>query len=304
MAQVIREQIGYPAKELIVQELPSQKLVKDATLKFAILDNPGNKLAFVLMSNDDYPDAVAHAAQSAQKASQIVGSQLSKLVLQPSFMGVIGKNSYAVFPYLMPLRIGKFSRFINRQVMTNKIFDWLTHVSKRTTKIIAKEHFQTQVIEPLLWISECPIIHHDIQADALNAVNAMEKIKWVPKHAFSHNDLWSGNVLALPSFFGKRAASFGIGEPRIIDWLSSSEYGIPVYDIINYANSTGASLRKVAYYLKQINQYSGQDNNSCYFDLLAGFGRLGMNRGQFPLEIYAKQLEKIVNSYKQICIIN
>lgn len=299
LVNAISSHIGYDEHDISVKNMTDQKMVKDATLKYLVLDKLGNKIAFILMSNDDFPDAVKLAVQAAQKARQIVGDTLAGLVVVPSYVGHIGEKSFAVFPCLIPLRSGRFARFIARKNMVHKVLNWLELVSKKTTRQIANEGLQNLVAAPLLWISTCSLIPKDIQSDSLMALKAMESGRWNPKCVFSHNDLWSGNVLIEPSLGGS-IAPYGIGEPRIIDWLSSSEDGIPGYDLINYANSSGYALTKVSGYLNRINDQTDQGYESGYFDLLAGLGRLGMNRGEFPLDRYSLLLKSITASYKML----
>lgn len=291
--------LGRDKKNLNVKALNQQSLVKDATLKFVISDDLGNELAFVLMSNDDYPDAVRLAASAAQRACTIVGEALAELIVVPVFEGSVGKNSFALFPCLIPLRSGRIARVLARQKFAKNVCAWLEQVAFKTTAVIPGDRRQEAVIAPLEWINTCTLLADDIRNDAKAAIRALENNQWRPRCVFSHNDLWSGNVLIQPALRNSLAA-LGLGEPRIIDWLSSAEEGIPAFDLINYATSSGLSLKKTADYLNQIQNKTGSSYDSGYFDLLCGFGRLGMNRGEFPIERFSMLVQDMVNKYKQL----
>ena len=246
LAKAVGERLGYGKQDVLVRNVTGRQIVKDATFKFLILDKADSELAFVLMSNDDYPDEVALAAEASKKACQIVGDDLADLIVVPSATGRIGNNSYAVFPYLSPLQSGRAGRLLARQKLAWKVCDWLERVAIKTMHPITGERLNEAVVQPLQWLGACSSIPENIQSDALLAIKALESGKWGPKAVFSHNDLWSGNVLIAPGL-SKKLAPWGIGEPRIIDWLSSSEEGIPGYDLLNYANSTGYPLSKTAF---------------------------------------------------------
>jgi hypothetical protein len=303
LQNLITAPLGYGENRLTVREKPTKKMVNDFTLKYYVMDESDRNVAFILLSNNVFNDLIDSTAKAAQNAYQILGDGLSDLVVKPLFTGFLGKNSYAVFPYYEPLNDNRMTRIVIRQTLAKTVLDWVEQVARRTTLSIDEGLWEDLSVKPLLWLNECPLVDKEIRSEALDALKEMKPSRWTPKCVFSHNDLWYGNILVKP-IVGGFAGRNAIGDPRIIDWLGSSKTGIPGFDFINFANSTGISSENLAPYMARVNKDFEQSFQTCYYDLLAGFGRLGLNRGEFPLDRFAVLVNKTVNTYKNVACLS
>ncbi len=300
LSKKVAEALGVGHVSIVLKDVSTRNMVADATIKYLIVDAADKPLAFVLSSNEEFPDAVSLATEAAFKAQAIVGSDLADAVAVPLASGYAGEKSFAVYRLYTPLlRTRNMKWLCTRQLVSPQIFWWLKEVAKKTTQKINDDRLGDLVIAPLTWMMNCSSLPTDIQNDARVALEAAEKGKWNPRCVFSHNDLWLDNIM-IGSRFGRGLAAYGLGSPRIIDWLSSTADGIPAFDAIKYANSAGFSLRRIRSVISQINGETGVNEMDGFFDLVAGLGRLGMNRGEFPLSKYAEVAGEMINTYRSL----
>ncbi|MEQ1558751.1 MAG: hypothetical protein ABL933_07390 [Methyloglobulus sp.] len=297
LAEKISEIFGWSDNFLNIKNVSMRKDVRDATFKFLAENSVGEALVFILAANDEFPDTVHWAAQASERAKATVGEELAHAVVTPLNTGYVGQNSYAVYPCYTPTTSGLTANLFRRYSIDLKVFQWLSDVAKKTSKRVDDAKLEELVITPLKWLLDCSAFSDAVKNDAQAALYALDAKQWQPGCVFSHNDLWKGNVL-VESKYGRRFAACGLGEPRIIDWLGSSAEGIPAFDVIRYAQSSGYSLPVLQNVIKRINREAGVNDADVFFDLLAGMGRLGINRGEFPLARYTKLAENTINTYK------
>lgn len=288
----------YDDQAYSVRAVPEPSLVEDATHRFIILNARGEKEGFVLVSNEAFPDSLknVYAVQSA--AVEALGPDLSTVIVMPIDTGYVEGNSYSICRYYPPLRNSGVPRLLARKFIAAQVCGWVIRVAERSTRLLADREICTSSEAPLRWLMSVDLLPEGIKDSISRGLTDLDNGSWKPSCVFSHNDLWAENVL-VESYFGETLGSWGIGRPRIIDWGGSSVTGIPFFDLIRFMASMGYSAKQIRMRMDEVTRGTGGDYSAGRADLLAGLGRLGMNRGQFPLHRFASMVRDVIAIFER-----
>jgi len=271
----------------------------DSSDKYHVGDRRGRLLAFLDVANASYPDSVACQVQAAQSAAGRAGAKLGAAILTPLKTGSVQGKSCSIYMNLTGLRPSRPARFVARLALAPRVLDWIVGIAAETGQSFGPAEIGKHVVAPLEWMAESDSFSKIQRTEAEGALSALARGNWIPRFVLSHNDLWPGNVM-VQARIGRFAASFGLGSLKVIDWGSSSSVGIPSFDLIYYAETAGISDGLARAKLEKIWKSAGTDPRSCYYDLVAGLGRLGMNRNNFPLDNYLVTVEKCEDIYRRL----
>lgn len=287
-----REFMGGDAYSL--RQLNTVNQLPDATLKFFALDSRGRPTAFVHWSNEPFPNAALASCSSSAVARDTLGERLGKFVAMPIFQGEVLSRSFSVHPILHSpsSKVGSKLAYL---LASKAVGSWLRDVATRTVKPVSGQEVEALVLRPLEYIAGLQILPDQYKVLAGEGLAFLSDSSWSPQVVFSHNDFWIGNVMFSPA---KRWP----GMPQIIDWGSSSAAGIPFFDSIRYVRSARLPSGILAAMLKQ-QLIATKCSPSCgLFNLLAGLGRLGLNRDQFPEERFAQLAVDTVEAYNGVIL--
>ena len=273
-----------------LQLLDSVNQLPDATLKFFALDAFGRPLAFVHWSNEAFPAAALAACSNSAAAKHALGEALGRFVAMPVLQGEVLSRSFAAYPVLRSprSRVGTRLAYL---LASKSVGTWLREVAVKTVRPVSANEMDALVLRPLDYIAQLQLLPVRYNVLASEGRERVGNAAWRPRVVFSHNDFWVGNVMF-------SSAGGWPGRPQVIDWGASAVAGIPFFDSIQYARSARLPSGMLRHAIKQ-QLMARQCSPLCgLFDLVAGLGRLGLNRDQFPEARFAQLAVDTVEAYK------
>ena len=282
---------------VILKELIFRNSVSDATLKYVVFDCQNKAIGFVQWSSLVAPHMAMKAALNAYSIYDLLDAQWKDMISIAAATGFVEDRSYAVYPYLESPGRTYLGRFICRMWEIRAIFAWLLKVAACTTRSVESARLEVSVVEPLAWMAKCSLLSVELRNTALRGLDAVSSGVWQPKWVFSHNDLWRGNVMYAPQN-QPFPNVLGCNPPRIIDWGGALQEGMPFFDAIIYANSARVPRSVLRAYLLQLCAASTVPVDLSIYDLVAGLGRLGVERGELSLERFAQIAQEVFDSFQ------
>jgi hypothetical protein len=256
-----------------VVPLPHARIVSDATDKFVLRDtSSGKPIGFILCSSSIVPEMVSRGVAKSAEVRAMLGSELSRVVLDPILSDEIDGLSFAVFPYCAPLSKRRLVRFLERRSLRPALLKWLAQATRQTRSAPVSESAEVSKFwrAPLQCAASIP----NLQDHANHALARLDSGNWRPRFVLSHNDLWIGNVLRAPP--GSRAPFV------VIDWGGATPRGYAMFDLVRLGASLGLSAaamgREVALHCEIIE--CAREDAGAY--LLAALGHIGLNLENFP----------------------
>ena len=268
------------------------RLVRDASRKYVVLDKRTRPIGWVAVSPDDFPDAVSTSVERSLEAARALGEPLGAAVLLPWFHDRCEGNSWSLVPYLPPVASGRLQRRWAAWRLLPSVFSWLAEVGRRTAQPAPGQALagidasleRMQRFAPLAGVSRAAGI----------ALVELREGRWQPQLTLSHNDLWSGNLL-----WSKRAQS----PPafRVIDWGAMTLDGFPVYDAIRLAMSLGLPPRALTHRLQSGLESIGATHGEARYYLTAALARLLDGLGEWPVERFA-ETARACDAYLEVAL--
>lgn len=272
-------------------EMDTANKLPDATAKYIAVDSLGSPLAFVQWSSAQAPDSAAEAAAKAAGARNALGERLGRFVTLPVGSGVASNRSFSIYPMLQAPG-NRVTRRLVYSLASRVIFPWLCDVAAHTCCRIEGRKRDESVLAPLVFLSSFEPLPAHIREHALCGAAATERGIWKPTAVFSHNDLWTANVM-----FSSATKWPRVREPRIIDWGACAACGIPYFDAIRYARTAALPNGVLSFVLHRLAVRAGTSLQHGMYDLLAGVGRLGLSLGEFPRDRFAALVTDTVATY-------
>lgn len=266
-----------------------KKKVADATSVIKIGDSAGSRKFVIILSSAEYPDAVNEAVQRAAAAAANMPQRLARRVLAPIYADRVGGRSYAVYPRYFPFSKNRIVRKLEKLAIEDAVYRWLGEIANATqTTIVDPREIERRFIAPLDYLANETILSDGVRSAAATFLKDAARSDFTPKLIVEHGDLWLGNILSR-----RRSPLLGGADDFvIIDWGASSPQGYPLYDLIRFFDSTSNDRRKLRRAILRYSVASGIAVGDLELYALAGLGRLGLNRNQFPLERYLSLAEK------------
>lgn len=272
--------------------------VADSTLVFSISGARSSGDFVVLLSNDDFPDAVKEAVGNARGIAGELPPDLAMHVLTPLCADEWDGKSFAVYRRLYSFSENRLIAKLQKQTYGDRIYSWLARVARETSQVVAGEdQKKMRYLDPLEYLVQEPKLSGEIAGAAASIRSAVEADEWTPVTVVEHGDFWLGNVL-LPKYwlFDSRRDRFAI-----IDWGGAKRTGYPFIDLIRYFRATSNNLAVLE---RRLTQYCGVSNLpyahvSRY--VYSALGAIGMNRNQFPLDRYISLVEDCTGALNSLC---
>jgi hypothetical protein len=274
-----------------MKRLNTVNQLPDATLKFIALNSCGRPVAFVHWSNELFPDAALVSCSSSTFARDNLGEKLGELIAMPVLQGEVLSRSFSIYPMLYSPS-GRLSSKLAYLLASKTVASWLREIALKTVRPLSEHEMDALVLHPLNYIAGLQLIPAQYNLLAAEGLALVGDYSWRPRVVFSHNDFWVGNVM-----FSSAAKWPGV--PQVIDWGASSVSGIPFFDSIRYVKSARLPSGILRYMIKQQLIATQSSPRSGLFNLVAGLGRLGLNRDRFPEARFAQLAVDTVEAYKE-----
>ena len=255
-------------------------MVADATSKSLICDRRTQApWAVLIMASTMAPDAVAKAVERTLAMADALGPELGSVVLRPTWIGEHNGSTCALWPYRRTIAQSRGRGRIERMMMVWRVERWLQDVALVGQRTIASEQIDTSYLEPLDYIARSPLFSQELQEHGARAHGRFREGALRPIAVPAHNDLWLGNVLHA----GNRHGRYRF---RLIDCGGARPSGYPFVDLVRFLGGSRINPLFLKRSVRRMARSLAVEDCAAYCYLLAAFGRLGLERGDFPIERY------------------
>lgn len=278
----------YVGSGRVLESFGEPKTLQDATSTFLVRDDVGNPELVILCSAAGGLEGVARAVKRARATVAALGTELGSAVLLPLQEGQLDGRSFAIFSYCTPLVESGPRWWIQRSVVRPRLVRWLLDASRATVKAVPTERLGPGVAQPLENMIADEGHPPDLRALAEEALRALHDGQWIPKHVFTHGDLWVGNVLIdQRSPGGSRFGRF-----VIIDWAGAQVQGYPYYDLLRLACSFALSGKDFFRALRKYDAALGYRSHEGRYAFAAAAAELGQRLEHWPRKTYLSTIER------------
>lgn len=288
--------LGKNRSDICIKVFGARNGLADETLKFLIGISGEAEKAFVLCSSPNSPDMVGRSTRAARDATNILGSDLGRHVIEPLSEGSVGELSFAVYPWLNSLSQRGLRGRLQRLIVRTPVLDWLQRVTEVTRCAAITNTALTSFTDSLQYIFEETELPDSMRATAENACNELKSQEWAPMHTLMHGDLWSGNILVDPNSGARRWRD----KFMIIDWAGSVVQGFPIYDLVRLAISFRLSKTALRKELSAHCDFLDCQVSQAPYYLLCALGCIGSNLEHFPKRRYLRMAQSCFSTVSGI----
>lgn len=265
-----------------------KQFVADTTLMFFVDGRSRAEDIVLTISNPQYPDQVSRAVERSFEVADRLSRPTREHVLQPLSHGTYGKQSYAAYQRLCSLSSSRAVRYLQKKSHLHAVVDWLADLANETKKTPDSNGPFIAEIEA---VAENTHLSAHVRQLASACLTRTQDRRAYPWTCVEHGDFWCGNILfemsAVP-WLGPIRGNF-----YVIDWGGSELKGYPGLDVVRYAMSLSDNQLLTGEILAQFRRGTGLLAEEMAASCLASLGRIGRNRGEFPLERYAELCERV-----------
>jgi hypothetical protein len=280
--------LGLPVDLRQIRSLSAQTRVADATAKYIVSSDAGERVAFLVIAPKAFPEAAATAAARALEVRELLGPDAGSPVVAPLYFDTIEGTSFALFPYHRKLNRVYAWRLWGYAPLQRAVMEWLLLISQRTLSQPGRAELGVSYVDPLRLMSEHASLSTPIRRAAELALGKLVAGQWNPLVVASHNDFWVGNLLQPSS---RQPSRFRFA---VVDWGGSLVRGHPIYDLVRMAISLRmpAPLFQAQLLLHcSILQCATED--ATYY-LLAALGNLAKNLGSWPVTQFVETTDQCI----------
>ena len=257
--------------------------VTDSADVFTVKSRARRADCIILVSNAEYPVAVADAVGRAQNVADSLPQALRENILLPLCADSFENRSFAIYPKLVPFSKNKFVCKFQKLTFEREVYEWLSNVAK-TTKAPIQDTvlLESRFVAPLKYVANESRLSEGLRADADQALELLDQGEFAPVCIAEHGDFWLGNILLEGHWpLLKRSRHFAV-----IDWGAANVCGYPFVDLLRFYESTSNDMEKINRYTARYCEISKIPVSDMVHYTLAAIGWLGLHRNQFPMERY------------------
>lgn len=268
--------------------------VADAALIFKIKGINGKDDAVFIVSNSDFPDFVQLAAKKAEKISTLVSAEVSSAILHPKFSGSIGKQSFSVYPMLLPISQNRLICAAQKYSIKKSVYKWIADLCISSQRSITSiDDMNEFYIKPLSYICEESQFSDAFRKAAERTMSSIKTKQFIPICCIQHGDFWLGNILLNRDW--PKVNAYG-NKFSVIDWGGANINGYPFIDLLRYTTSSTRSRPALFRNLQDYSRYCSIPPDKVIDYVCAGIGWLGLNRNEFPFDRYIHLGEKLFST--------
>lgn len=277
-----------------VDVIEHENPVADSAPKFVVRSRGGAPCGVFICSPAIAPSSVHDAVEIARRAKDALGSELGRVVLEPTATGELCGRSYAVMPWRRPLSANRLAWAAQRVLLRRHLLAWVRGAVASTLRVPSDggAGFEVALVQAI----DDPTLPPVVREAARRGAERLAAGRWVPRHALAHNDLWRGNILLED---GPAWASAMAGRFVFIDWGAARISGYPLYDMARVAATLRAPRRDVREEIEAFCALAGCDRIDAGSYLAAAIGHIGRNLGYCARERYlavARECFQVVES--------
>lgn len=183
--------------------------------------------------------------------------------------GTLGPRSFFMMPALTPLKMGRFSGWLDRRQIGPAILEWLYELVHIGPEGVTNA--DRTFVANLTALAAMPDVETAIRGHAQTLAARIEQSQLTMAHVPMHGDLWSGNIM--------RNADSRLA---IIDWCGSTPHGFAIYDLVRLAQSFGLPASRLGQEVARHASAMGQGPDGPFAHLLAALGHFAQHLGEFP----------------------
>lgn len=213
---------------------------------------------------------IREAVERNRIAREALGPELGDVIPTPLAQWETQGISCALFEQFRPISSGRLRRQLQLRSIAPRVLRWLRGVAQldRGTSTKPEEAFQA--------LAGCP--YEALRDAAIGALNCVKIGAFLPRKRVMHGDFWTGNVLLDAS--GKR-------EFIVIDWGGSSVDGLPIFDLVRFAESARMPASSLRRELRAHAERLACGIADTRLYLLGALGLIWRDLGEFPPERFA-----------------
>lgn len=226
------------------------------------------------ISPPEFPNVISEMTRKAALARDVLGPTLGRPIPLPLEQWEAEGVSCALFEELAPVSRNVFLRRMQLRRIVPLVLEWLRNISEvdRGVSEDAETNLRALMSSP----------NEMLRAEAESALSAMRFVPSPLKARVMHGDMWIGNVLLRPSH---------PSEFTVIDWGGSNVDGLPIFDLIKFAEGVRLSPRQLRTELSAHAAAIDCQLEHTRIYLLAALGSIWRDLGEFPAERFAAMAE-------------
>jgi len=232
------------------------------------------------ISPPPYPNVIEEMIEKATLARQVLGEQLGACIPVPIDQWKAHGVSCGLFEELAPISSNRLIRLAQRKKITPLVLRWLREVAR------IERGINENAADYLSALTACPF--ELLQEAAERALAKAQADQFLLHSRVMHGDLWLGNVMLDPS----KTREF-----MIIDWGGSSVDGLPIFDLVKFAESAGLTSRALRVELSAHAERLCCSLQHTRIYLVAALGYIWQNLNQFPPERFAMMAESNLRTF-------
>jgi len=257
-------------------ETLSVGMTADAVCVYLVKDG-GTSVLHV--SSSAFPDVVLESTQKIEAAREVLGEKLSRCIPLPLDHWEVDGISCALFEQFTPISRGRVTRFVQLGKIRSPVLAWLRQIAA------IDRGPATEAERCLKALAHCP--YETLSALAISALRRIEDGSFAPRARVMHGDLTLGNILLDPS----KTREF-----MIIDWRGSDVDGIPIFDLVKFAEAVRMRPTALRAELAVHAERLGCEIQDTRTYLVTALGHIWLYLDQFPPERFAAMAQRNINT--------
>lgn len=276
---------------------PTDHMVPDAVMALQIDGTSGRDNAVLLVSNAQFPDALADAVARAETLTQTLDARTAAKVHLPLARGTHQGQSYGLFARLTPMSNNKLMRQAQKTIAAPRIAHWLLDVARQTRQNVQDEASKDALFRaPLTYMAQDSDLPDPVTAAAQSWLERLDQPDTPLFTTAEHGDFWIGNVLFDPTLLPGVTSGF-----RVIDWGGMRMKGYAGIDLLRYCNSCfRPGARQTQSLLTSYMEGLGIAGPVGSLYPIAAMGQLGLNLDQFPKPRYLELVDRVFDTLHRL----
>ena len=268
-----------------------EKPASSDRMKFCVRDASGERRLNVVVSPATQPDLGARAIECAAAAKRVLGPELGDRIQDPVHTGVALGRSFAVFPYLAPVR--GLAGLMRARWLAPPLQGWLRQVAAHTLGDVGSADQETRFQQPLRHLLEREGISGRVRTASEYFLYRLRDGKLPARFVLMHGNLTADNVLLASQGVLRRPRTLLAG------WSGALIRGYAIFDLVCLARSFRLTPEQLHTELEHHAELLGCEVDDTRGHLLAALGYCGIGLEGDLVRRYLARVETCMDTISE-----